>query len=173
MVAVRRGCHLLLRVCFTAFYLLKRKMGWGKIVLIAAWVAIIHVLFATLGGVNPQAIGPVTVVGVLLYAVGSLLNTGSELQRKCWKERPENAGRLFTGGLFHYAVHINYFGDELLFTGYALITSRAWAMLVPLLMFAGFLFFNIPELDRHLRAHYGAEFEAYARRTRSFLPFLY
>lgn len=40
-------------------------------------------------------------------------------------------------------------------------------------MLGGFLFFSIPDLDRHLRAHYGAEFEAYMGRTRSFAPFLY
>ena len=162
-----------LRVCITGFYLLKRKMGWGEAVLIAVWVAVIDMLFAILGGANPRAIGVVTAAGVVLYVVGSYLNTGSELQRKEWKERPENAGHLFTRGLFRRAMHINYFGDELLFTGYALLTGRAWALLVPLLMLAGFLFFNIPELDRHLQAHYGAEFEAYAHRTRRFIPFLY
>jgi len=162
-----------LRVLLTIFVTLKRKIGWGEAVLIAGWVFLIDVLFAVLGGVNPRATGPVTVLGVLLYVTGSWLNTGSELQRKWWKEQPQNAGRLFTGGLFRYAVHINYFGDELLFTGCAFITGRAWTLLVPLLMLAGFLFFNIPELDRHLRAHYGAEFDAYARRTRSFVPFLY
>ncbi len=162
-----------LRVLATTFITLKRKMGWGEAVLIAAWVFLIDVLFAVLGGTHPRATGLVATLGVTFYAVGSWLNTGSELQRKGWKDRPENAGRLFTGGLFRYAMHINYFGDELLFTGYALITGRVWALLVPLLMLAGFLFFNIPELDRHLRAHYGAEFDAYARRTRSFVPFLY
>jgi steroid 5-alpha reductase family enzyme len=162
-----------LRVLVTTFVTLKRKMGWGEAVLIAVWVVVIDLLFALLGGANPRTVGAVTALGVVLYAVGSFLNTGSELQRKWWKERPENAGRLFTGGLFRLAVHINYFGDELLFTGYALITGRAWALLVPLLMLAGFLFFNIPELDRHLRAHYGAEFDAYARSTRNFIPFIY
>jgi steroid 5-alpha reductase family enzyme len=162
-----------LRVMVTSFVTLKRKMGWGEAVLIAVWVLVIDVLFALLGGANPRNMGLVTALGVVLYAVGSWLNSSSELQRKRWKQRPENTGRLFTGGLFRYAVHINYFGDELLFTGYALITGRAWALLVPLLMLAGFLFFNIPELDRHLRAHYGAEFDAYARRTRSFVPFIY
>jgi len=162
-----------LRVLATTFVTLKRKMGWGEAVLIAVWVLVIDLLFALLGGTNPRAVGAVTMLGALLYVAGSWLNTGSELQRKWWKDRPENAGRLFTGGLFRYAMHINYFGDELLFTGYALITGRAWALLVPLLMLAGFLFFNIPELDRHLRAHYGAEFEAYARRTHSFVPFIY
>ncbi|HUX10640.1 MAG TPA: DUF1295 domain-containing protein [Terriglobia bacterium] len=162
-----------LRVLVTGFYLLKRKMGWGEAVLIAVWIAFIDLLLALLGGANPRAIGLVTALGVVFYVAGSFLNTSSELQRKQWKERPENRGRLFTRGLFRYALHINYFGDELLFTGYALIAGRAWGLLVPLLMLAGFLFFSIPDLDRHLRAHYGAEFEAYARRTRSFVPFLY
>jgi protein-S-isoprenylcysteine O-methyltransferase Ste14 len=162
-----------LRVLVTSFITLKRKMGWGEAVLIAAWVLVIDVLFAVLGGVNPRVTGLVTALGVVLYVAGSYLNTGSELQRKWWKQRPENAGHLFTGGLFSYAVHINYFGDELLFTGYALVTGRAWSMLVPLVMLAGFLFFSIPELDRHLRAHYGAEFDSYARRTGSFVPFIY
>lgn len=162
-----------LRVLVTVFYLLKRKMGWGEAMLISVWIAIIDLLFAWLGGINPRAVGLVTWLGVGLYFVGSILNTGSELERHRWQERPENEGHLFTGGLFRYAMHINYFGDEVLFTGYALVTGRAWALLVPLLMLAGFLSFSIPDLDRHLRAHYGAEFDAYARRTRSFVPFLY
>lgn len=162
-----------LRVLVTSFITLKRKMGWGEAVLIAVWVVVIDVLFAVLGGVNTRSIGLVTVLGVVIYVIGSYLNTASELQRKWWKERPENASRLFTGGLFRFAVHINYFGDELLFTGYALVTGRVWALLALLVMLAGFLFFNIPELDRHLRAHYGAEFDAYARHTRSFVPFIY
>jgi protein-S-isoprenylcysteine O-methyltransferase Ste14 len=162
-----------LRVLATGFYLLKRKMGWGEAVLISVWIALIDLLFAWLGGINPWAIGLATWLGVVLYIIGSFLNTGSELGRKRWKERPENQGHLFTGGLFRYAMHINYFGDEALFTGYALITGRAWALLVPLAMLAGFLFFSIPDLDRHLRAHYGAEFDAYARRTRKIVPFLY
>jgi protein-S-isoprenylcysteine O-methyltransferase Ste14 len=162
-----------LRVVVTSFFTLKRKVGWGEAVLVAAWVSIIHLLFTVLGGVNPHPTGLVTALGVVLYVAGSFLNTGSELQRKQWKESPGNAGRLFTGGLFRYAMHINYFGDELLFTGYALVTGQVWTLLVLLLMLAGFLFFNIPELDRHLRVHYGAEFEAYARRTRIFMPFLY
>jgi protein-S-isoprenylcysteine O-methyltransferase Ste14 len=178
-IPVRRwlllGCALVyfLRVVATTFYLLKRKMGWGEGALVGVWVAAIHLLFAYLGGTNPQALGLVDILAVLLYVLGSYLNTGSELQRKRWKDRPENKGRLYTGGLFHYSQHINYFGDELLFAGYALITRSAWALLVPLVMVAGFVFYNIPELDRHLRQRYGPDFEDYARQTRKFVPFVY
>lgn len=162
-----------LRVLATGFYFLERKMGWGEASLISVWTIIIDVLFAILGGVNPHPVGIAAVLGAILYIAGSILNTGSELQRKWWKQRPENQGHLFAGGFFRYARHINYFGDEVLFTGFALITGRVWSFLIPLLMLAGFLFFNVPELDRHLRAHYGSEFEAYASHTRKFVPFLY
>jgi steroid 5-alpha reductase family enzyme len=170
------GCALVyfLRFILTGLYLLKRKMGWGEAAIVSGWVFFIHILFAYLGGNNPKAISPaVATIALVLYGAGSVLNTGSELQRKVWKDRPENRGRLYTQGLFRYAMHINYFGDELLFTGYALFTGIAWALLVPLVMAAGFLFFNIPKLDRRLHEHYGSDFEIYSGRTKKFVPFIY
>lgn len=138
------------------------------------WVLFIHALFAYLGGTNPNSVNlTLATIALILYVAGSILNTGSELQRKWWKEKPMNNGRLYARGLFRYAMHINYFGDELLFTGYALVTGIAWALLIPLMMAAGFVFFNIPQLDKHLREHYGAEFEDYARRTKKFIPFIF
>jgi protein-S-isoprenylcysteine O-methyltransferase Ste14 len=162
-----------LRVNVTTFYLFKRKMGWGEASLVAVWISIIHLLFAYFGGTNPRGVGLASVAALGMYVAGSYLNTGSELQRKSWKERPKNKGRLYTQGLFRFALHINYFGDELLFTGYALLTGVAWTFLIPLLMLCGFVFFSIPDLDKHLRSRYGAEFEAFARRTKKFVPFIY
>jgi protein-S-isoprenylcysteine O-methyltransferase Ste14 len=173
---LRVGCALVyfLRVNITVSYLVQREFGWGEATIIGAWIAFIHVLFAYLGGTNPKAISSAVVtIALVLYGAGSVLNTGSELQRKWWKDRSENRGRLYTQGLFRYATHINYFGDELLFTGYALFTGIAWALLVPLVMAAGFVFFNIPQLDKHLHDHYGSDFEIYAGRTKIFVPFIY
>ena len=48
-----------------------------------------------------HAVLPQKVADVLVLA-GSALNTVSELQRHRWKRRPENAGHLYTGGLFRY-----------------------------------------------------------------------
>ena len=170
------GCAVVyfLRLTVTGLYLLGRKIGWTEAAIVAGWVVFIHILFAYLGGTNPKTLNPaVTAAALILYTSGSFLNTGSELQRKWWKQNPVNEGRLYTQGLFRYAMHINYFGDELLFTGYALVTGSAWAILVPLLMAAGFVFFNIPQLNKHLREHYGSAFQEYARHTKNFVPFLY
>jgi protein-S-isoprenylcysteine O-methyltransferase Ste14 len=86
---------------------------------------------------------------------------------------PENKGKVYTGGLFRYAVHINYTGDVLWAAGFAAIAGNPWGWIVPIALFCFFKFFNAPMLDRHLSEHYGAEFDAYKSRTASMIPFLW
>ena len=112
-------------------------------------------------------------IAVGLYLLGSYLNTASEYQRQRWKERAENRGHLYTQGFFRWAMHISYLGDVLLFSGWALLTHRAWAFLLPLLMLVGFVAVHMPTLDKHLHTKYGAEFEEYRRRTKRLVPFVY
>ena len=105
--------------------------------------------------------------------VGSWINSYAEYQRYMWKLRPENHGHLCTQGLFRYAQHPNYFGDLVLFSGLSLVSGARVTAFIPLLMLGGFVFANVPALDSHLRAKYGAEFDAYARRMRKLIPFVY
>lgn len=89
------GCAVVyfLRIMLTVLYLLERKMGWGEATIVAVWVAFINILFAYLGGTNPKSLSPVvTATALIIYAAGSILNTGSELQRKSWKQHPMNKG---------------------------------------------------------------------------------
>ena len=84
--------------------------------------------FARVGGNNKQVVGVVEVIGILLYISGSYINTQSEFDRHVWKLKEENRGRLYTEGLFSLSMHINYFGDIVLFTGLAMVmyTKMAW-----------------------------------------------
>jgi protein-S-isoprenylcysteine O-methyltransferase Ste14 len=161
------------RVCGTVFVFLHRKMAWWEAATIGSFTWIINITFSLLGGTQPAPLGLADVVAVALYVAGSYLNTGSEYQRDRWKQRPENRGRLYTEGLFRWSMHINYFGDVMLFTGWALLTYRSWAFLLPLLMLMGFVFFHVPMLDKHLHEKYGTEFDQYRRRTKKLIPFLY
>ncbi|MEZ5428090.1 MAG: DUF1295 domain-containing protein [Pyrinomonadaceae bacterium] len=162
-----------LRIIVTTFVLLRRKMDWGESITIVVWLYIIHPTFALLGGINKSGPGILAGVGIFLYLFGSYLNTGSEYLRKTWKEKPENKGRLYTEGLFRHSMHINYFGDVVLFTGFALITRSPYAFIIPALMFLLFNFVNIPMLDKYLAEKYGAEFDEYSRKTKKFVPFVY
>ena len=113
------------------------------------------------------------IVSVCLYMVGSYLNSGSELQRKRWKSHPENKGKCYTEGLFSLARNINYFGDVVLFSAWALASGRWWNAWVPLFMLAGFVFHHIPEKEKYLAKRYSNEWPAYSAKTKKLVPFIY
>jgi protein-S-isoprenylcysteine O-methyltransferase Ste14 len=161
------------RFLLIVFRFLRRGVNWSEVVTVASWLLIVQVTFVALGGTERQPIGTGAIIGIALYAVGSWLHTHSEYHRDVWKRQPENRGRLYTEGLFHCAVHINYFGDLVLFTGFALLTGSPFALIIPALMLAGFVFVNIPMLDSHLHDRYAAAFDEYAAQTSKLIPFLY
>ena len=162
-----------LRLLVTTFVFLKRRMSWFEVGMIAPWIAIIDVLFAYFGGRNDRPFGLMGIAGAALVLTGSILNTVSELQRHLWKRRPENAGHLYTSGLFRYSRHINYFGDEVLFTGWVLMTGRLGLLLIPTILAFGFIFTNIPVLDQYLEEKYGDEYHTYAQTVKRFIPYVY
>jgi steroid 5-alpha reductase family enzyme len=162
-----------LRTLVTAFLFLKRRMGWAEVGFVAAWVTTLQLLYAFLGGRQAAPVGLLEAVGVGLYLAGSCLNTGSEYQRLAWKRQPRHEGRLYSGGLFRYAMHVNYLGDLVLFTGWVFLARNWWLLGVPLLMLLLFVFVNIPALDRHLAGRYGEDFKEYAARTWRLIPFVY
>jgi steroid 5-alpha reductase family enzyme len=177
--SLRRGLLIalsagyLLRFIATTFVMLKRSMEWSEAATVGVWVVIIHGTMAYLGGTNTASVGVLTWLGVVLYFIGSYLNTGSEYQRKLWKKDPEHKGKLYTEGLFKYSMHINYFGDVVLFSGFALVTGSPWAFIIPAIMACMFIFVNIPMLDKYLAERYGDAFEQYAKKTAKLVPFVY
>ena len=162
-----------LRILFTEFLFLRRGVSWSEVWTVAPWLLFIIVLLCLSGGTNPQSLGIAGIVGVVLFILGSWMNSYAEYARHVWKQQAENRGRLYTGGLFRYSRHPNYLGDLLSFSGLCLISGTWITVIVPLLMLAGFVFVNIPVLDSHLHDHYGSAFDDYARHTRKLIPFVY
>jgi len=166
-----------LRHLITLFVLLKRKVELSEALGLSAFMALFEIGFLLLGAgiLRETAVSfcGMDMLALGLIAFGSYLNTGSELQRMIWKKRPESKGRCYTGGLFKHSMHINYFGDMVLFVGWALLTISWLAFVIPLFMTVGFVFFHIPGLDAYLSQRYGTEFDAYAAKTAKLIPFLY
>ena len=162
-----------IRILFTEFVFLKRGVRWSEVFTIASWLLVIYVLLAFSGGLNPRGFGIVEAVGLILFISGSWANSYAEFQRDRWKLRPENRGRLYTQGLFHYTRHPNYLGDLVSFSGLSMISGAWLCGLIPAIMFLGFVFVNIPMLDGHLHGKYGAVFDEYASTTAKLIPYVY
>ena len=162
-----------IRLQVTVWIFQKRKWTWPETITITILMTIVVYAFASVGGSNKQGVGAVEIIGILLYLSGSYINTHSEYYRHAWKLKEENKGRLYTEGLFSLAMHINYFGDIVLFTGFAMITHRLSMFVIPLVMALNFVFFIIPSLDRYLEKKYTDEFKDYVKKTKKLVPLIY
>ena len=160
------------RVLFTLLYFLERKIPLEETLSIPIAFGLYLIGFPLLAASHDRPIEWLEAAGIILFLFGSFLNSFSELQRKRWKQDQRNKGHLYTRGLFAWSMHINYFGDLLWVTGYALVTHNPWSLLIPASLFAFFYFWNIPKLDAHLADRYGDEFTAYRSHTKRLIPFV-
>jgi len=162
-----------IRMDFTLFSFLKRDIPWKETGAIVFALVFYQVGFALSGFAQNLPLGLIDVIPFGLFIVGSYLNSFSEYQRKRFKQKPENKGKLYTQGLFKHAQHVNYFGDFVWILGFALFTWNLWAFIMPALCIISFIFFNIPMLDTYLKEKYKDEFEAWNKRTKKLIPYIY
>ena len=162
-----------LRLQVTVWVFQKRKWTWTETGIISIVMPLALYAFAKVGGNNHQTVDAIEVIGVLLYILGSYVNTISEYNRHIWKAKSENKGRLYTGGLFRYSMHINYFGDIILFTGFSMITHKLIMIVIPSIMTMNFVFNIIPSLERYLEKKYKDEFRTYSKKTKKLIPWIY
>jgi len=167
------GIVYFLRVILTLFYLLKRKIDWKETGAIIGGLIFYQLGFALSGAAQSALIDPIDYIAIGVFIIGSFLNTGSEIQRKLFKDRPENKGKLYTHGLFSLARHINYFGDSVWIIGWALMTRNWWGAIMPIFCTLGFLFASIPMLSKYLEERYKEHYREWASKTKKFIPFVY
>lgn len=176
---VLAGCALLyfLRHLLTLFVLLKRRVQMSEAMGLIGFFGMFEVGFLLLGAgaISGTAapFGWLDWVGIGIVVIGSFLNTGSEVQRWLWKEKPSSKGKCYSGGLFAYSMHINYFGDTLLFFGWAILAASVFAWPIPIFVTASFVWFHIPALDAYLAKRYETDFDDYAKKTSKLIPFIY
>jgi protein-S-isoprenylcysteine O-methyltransferase Ste14 len=162
-----------LRMSFMMLYLLKRKIPWEESVSVPMAFSLYYIGFALLVYNRDVPIDWIDYSAVLLFLIGSAFNTVSEVQRHLWKKHPENKGKLYTIGLFKYSMHINFFGDLVWVSAYAIITRNYYAIIIPVLLFCLFAFWNIPALDKYLAGKYKDQFKSYQAKTKKLIPFIY
>ena len=162
-----------MRLQVTVWVFQKRKWTWLETIIITILMSFVLYSFAMVGGNNKQTVGVVDIIGIFLYLSGSYINTHSEYTRYFWKQKAGNKGRLYTKELFSLSMHINYFGDIVLFIGFAIVTHSISMLIIPLVMALNFVFNIIPNLDKYLEKKYKDEFRDYSKKTKKLIPLIY
>ena len=164
---------IFLRLSYTMIFLLKRKIPWEESFSVPMAFALYYLGYSLLVLPTSAPLDGWDALGVFLFLFGCILNTGGEILRDNWKKDPAHHGMIYTEGFFRYARHINYFGDLLWVSGYAILSGNWYSVGIPVFLFCFFAFYNAPKLDQYLKKKYGKDYDAYAAKTKMLIPFVY
>jgi len=155
----------------------EKRLPPSAALIAAGWnilVNSINCLLATLPLTSPgnspsESLIPLSVpvaVGVTLYVVGTVLELGSETQRKVFKSDKRNQGKVYKDGLFSLARHVNFGGYTFWRTGFTLVGGGWWPASA-FFAFQWWLFSHggIPALDNYCSKRYGQQWVDYKRQT--------
>lgn len=161
------------RLAYMMIFILKRKIPWEESISVPLAFALYFIGFPLFVLPVSKPIDGLDYFAIAIFVVGCVLNSGGEILRDKWKKHPGNKGKIYTGGFFRYSRHINYFGDILWVTAYAMMTKNVWSATIPVFLFSFFAFYNAPKLDKYLKEKYGSEYDEYAKKTKMLIPFIY
>jgi len=114
--------------------------------------------------------------GLSLVVFALLFETLADSQLKAFKEEPENKGKVCDQGLWAWTRHPNYFGEWLVWIGFALLSCNSSFYGVPGVICAGTMFYlltkvtGIPMTEERLIASRGQSYRDYQNRVSAFWP---
>ena len=150
-------------ICFFTVFLLQ-----GVIM----WIVSLPVQFSS--GDDTPGVGPVAVMGVMVWLVGLGFEVIGDWQLARFKADPANTGRVMDKGLWSLTRHPNYFGDALLWWGIGIVGAETGSGVVafvgPLVMtFFLMRVSGVPMLEKGmLKRREG--YAEYVARTSAFFP---
>ncbi|ORV09963.1 DUF1295 domain-containing protein [Mycobacterium celatum] len=139
----------------------------------ATWFVSLPLQASAVAGPTSRRLLVVTVVGVLLWAVGLVVEAVGDRQLRVFKADPAHRGMVMDRGLWAWTRHPNYFGDACVWWGLWLITITGAGALAtaasPLLM----TYFLVYATGARRTEKYMADrpgFAEYQARTPFFVP---
>lgn len=121
-----------------------------------------------------RAIGVLTVVGLVVWAVGLAFETIGDWQLTRFKAEPANSGKVMDRGLWRYTRHPNYFGDACVWWGIAIAAANVpvarWGVIGAVVMNILLVRVSGKALLERSLAKRKEGWSEYTARTSGFLP---
>ncbi len=156
----------------------RKFAGFWLLQAITVWIVMIPALLALRTGY--LAISLLAWLGVIIWAMGVVIESIADYQKNQFTKKPSNKGRFINSGIWSWSRHPNYFGEILVWVGVylaavtaldlpaALIGLTSPVFITVLLLFVS----GIPILEKTADARWGTEpeFQTYKRRTNLLIP---
>ncbi|GAA1317149.1 DUF1295 domain-containing protein [Pseudonocardia xinjiangensis] len=141
---------------------------------VVLWIVSLPVQLGQYGSAGGALSTVVTVVGVLLWAVGFTFETVGDAQLAAFRADPSNKGRVMDRGLWRYTRHPNYFGDSAVWWGLTVLGLHHLAGLIGLVGAALMTWLLVRGTGKKLLEQTIGErrpgYTDYVHRTSGFLP---
>jgi len=136
------------------------------------WIVSLPVQFGN--GDSSPGIGPIAVMGIMVWLVGFAFEVIGDAQLARFKKDPNNAGKVLDTGLWSLTRHPNYFGDALLWWGIGIVGAETGSGVIGFIGPVVMTFFllrvsGVPMLERSLSKRREGYAE-YVARTSPFFP---
>ncbi len=120
------------------------------------------------------ALGPLSWIGVALWAVGFVFESVGDAQLARFKADPANADQVMDRGLWGWTRHPNYFGNFMIWWGHFVIAISLgapwWTLVAPVIMSILLMRVSgVPLLERGM-AERRSKYADYIERTSAFFP---
>jgi steroid 5-alpha reductase family enzyme len=121
----------------------------------------------------PQKLGFIEIAGSIIWLIGFLFEAIGDYQLLKFKKLPENKGKIITTGLWKYTRHPNYFGECVMWWGIFIVSIPSgyfYISVISPLVLTWLLtrVSGVPMLEEKYKGN--EEFEQYAKKTNSFVP---
>ncbi|MFC1727281.1 DUF1295 domain-containing protein [Patescibacteria group bacterium] len=126
-----------------------------------------------------KGLNPFMLSGIMVWALGLLIETISDWQKFTFKNNPKNKNLWIQSGLWKYSRHPNYFGEMLCWWGifvFALpfLQGLSWLTIISPLFITFILLFvsGIPLLEKRYDSKYAnnKKYQEYKKRTSILIP---
>ena len=136
------------------------------------WIVSLPVQFGNAD--DSPGVGPVAVIGIMLWAVGLVFETVGDMQLTRFKKDPANKGKVLDTGLWSLTRHPNYFGDALLWWGIGIVGAETGLGVIGLVGPVAMTYFlmrvsGVPIIERSMVKRREGYTE-YIERTSGFFP---
>jgi steroid 5-alpha reductase family enzyme len=118
-------------------------------------------------------LGIADLIGILLWIIGFIFETGGDIQLARFKADPANKDKVMNRGFWHYTCHPNYFGDAAVWCGYGLICLAAgsyFPLLGSVLMIALIIKVSGVALLEKTMKETKPGYKEYTEKTSAFIP---
>jgi steroid 5-alpha reductase family enzyme len=157
-----------------------KRMAWKMAIFYlqqaVALVVLMLPFYAASTDAEGQRAGAVHLAGLVLFLAGLAFEATGDSQLARFKADPANRGKVCDVGLWAWTRHPNYFGEFLIWLGFALLSFTPNLLGIPGLLCAGVILYlvtnvtGIPLTEQQLLTSKGDAYRDYQRRVSAFWP---